>query len=103
MKRKSDKVLNLKEIHEFLLKLWLALPKNKVCKSCGKPIWGGFKPLYFDHLLEKFVYPQYSMVEKNLFYPICGHCHTAKNNGWPTEKHAKEIKNALYLHKKGEL
>jgi 5-methylcytosine-specific restriction endonuclease McrA len=86
------------ELHEWLRSLWDQMPKGiKKCKSCSGPVFGDFKPLYFDHLLEKSRYPQYRMTEENVLF-VCSDCHWAKTNGFPTKKHLEFIKNALKLH-----
>lgn len=100
--RKAAKTLATKELHEWMLSLWGKMLKEKKCFSCNSPIWGEFKPLYFDHLLPKEIFPQYRLNAKNIYF-VCGDCHSAKSNGWPTEKHKAAMAIAMELHKKGEL
>ena len=66
--------------------------RRHYCESCG--LWLGNKPLsiFFDHLLEKSKYPEFALIENNI-YLCCGKCHTRKTNGFPTENHRKAIKN----------
>src|SRR4026207_1024987 len=99
--RKEAKAQATKELHEWLLSLWNRMPKGtKKCKSCLGPIFGEFKPLYFDHLLEKDKYPQYSMTEDNIWF-CCGDCHELKSRGFPKERHKQAIKKALESHLNG--
>lgn len=66
--------------------------RRHYCESCG--LWLGNEPLsiFFDHLLEKSKYPEFALIENNI-YLCCGECHTRKTNGFPTENHRKAIKN----------
>jgi 5-methylcytosine-specific restriction endonuclease McrA len=70
--------------------------KRHYCESCG--LWLGNEPLsiFFDHLLEKSKYPEFALMENNI-YLCCGECHTKKTNGFPTENHKKAIKNIKNL------
>ncbi len=51
------------------------------CKSCDKPIYGDFAPIYFDHLLEKSSFEEIAMEEWNIYF-CCTDCHNLKNNGF---------------------
>lgn len=70
--------------------------KRHYCESCG--LWLGNEPLsiFFDHLLEKSKYPEFALMENNI-YLCCGECHTKKTNGFSTENHKKAIKNIKNL------
>lgn len=75
---------------EMFYNIWSK--RRHYCESCG--LWLGNEPLsiFFDHLLEKSKYPEFALVENNI-YLCCGECHTKKTNGFPTENHKKTIKN----------
>lgn len=70
--------------------------RRHYCESCG--LWLGNEPLsiFFDHILEKSKYPEFALMENNI-YLCCGECHTKKTNGFPTENHKKAIKNIKNL------
>ena len=80
-------------LHKWMYSLWKSMPYKKFCKSCGTPIYGEFSTLYFDHLLEKKMYPEFTFEEKNIYF-CCGNCHLSKTNGFPTENHKKAIEEA---------
>lgn len=95
-KQKQKNVLKserTKQMHLWLKSLWDKMPKNKKCSSCGCNIWGEFKTIYFDHLLEKSRYEELEFEEENIYF-CCGDCHTLKGNGFPTENHKKAIDGA---------
>lgn len=103
MKTKEEKQDETRELHLWLFSLWDKMPKGiKKCKSCSGPVFGDFKPIYFDHLLEKEKYPQYKMTEANIWF-CCGDCHYQKTSGFFKPKHLAEREKVLDLHKKGEL
>jgi 5-methylcytosine-specific restriction endonuclease McrA len=66
--------------------------KRHYCESCG--LWLGNEPksVFFDHLLEKSKYPEFALLEENI-YICCLDCHSKKTNGFPTENHKKAIDN----------
>lgn len=99
MKRNTER---LQGIHEWMLGMWEDMPQPRRCKSCNTRIYGAFKSMYFDHLLDKSKYPEYDVKESNIYF-CCAQCHWLKNNGFPTEKHLAEMKKALDLHKQGKL
>lgn len=75
----------------FFLEIWRKKPHN--CESCGQYL--GKEPLstYFDHLLEKEMYPDLRYEEANLML-VCFQCHGDKGMGHPTEVHRKMIEKA---------
>ena len=75
---------------QFIQKLWDKLPNVKRCWNCGTPIWGENSTLYWDHLLEKEIFPEYELEESNHFF-CCGECHSRKTNGFPGQKHKEAI------------
>lgn len=83
-----------RKLHSWFLSLWEELPSNKKCIECGSSIYGECLSTYFDHLLEKSKYPELALEINNLYYPICGDCHSCKTNGFPKEKHREAIKQA---------
>ncbi len=76
---------------EMFLNIWSK--RRHYCESCG--LWLGNEPLsvFFDHLLEKSKYPEFSLMENNI-YLCCGECHTKRHLGYPTPKHLTAIKEA---------
>jgi hypothetical protein len=77
-------------LQELYDKLWLKLPRRKTCSCCGTVIYGDNKTIYWDHILDKSVYPDFALEEWNLLF-VCGDCHAQKSMGHPTEKHQKII------------
>ena len=67
--------------------------RRHYCQSCN--LWLGDEPLsiFFDHLLEKSKFPEFALLEENIFL-CCGDCHSKKTNGFPTENHLKAINKA---------
>lgn len=67
--------------------------KRHYCESCG--LWLGNEPLslFFDHLLEKSKYPEFALMEDNI-YLCCGECHTKRHLGYPNENHRDAINKA---------
>ncbi len=88
----------LKMVHSWEENIWNNMKSPRICESCGTKIWGSFSPLYFDHLKEKSSFPELAMLEWNILF-VCGECHNKRNNGFPTEKHKKEIENAEETYK----
>ena len=103
MKRTIEQKQATTELHEWLRSLWDKMPQGtKKCRSCSGPIFGDFKPIYFDHLLFKDKYPQYRMTEANIWF-LCGDCHYQATSGFYRENHLAEREKVLALHLKGEL
>jgi 5-methylcytosine-specific restriction endonuclease McrA len=67
--------------------------KKKNCKICGKWLGEVNSPIFHDHLLEKSVYEQFALDERNLIL-CCSDCHTLKTNGFTKEKHKELINQA---------
>ena len=76
---------------EMFFDIWSK--RRHYCESCG--LWLGNEPLsvFFDHLLEKSKYPEFALMENNI-YLCCGECHTKRHLGYPTPKHLTAIKEA---------
>jgi hypothetical protein len=72
--------------------------KEKVCASCGDPIYGECKSLYHHHLLEKGLsrYEHLKYEIENLMM-LCEPCHTDVNSGYPSQRVIEETNKA---HKK---
>ena len=103
MKKTIEQKEATAELHEWLRLLWDEMPKGiKKCRSCSGPVFGDFKPIYFDHLLEKEKYPQYRMTEANIWF-CCGDCHYQSTSGFFRKKHLAERERIYNLHLKGEL
>ena len=75
----------------FLSDIWEKRPHY--CEECNK--WLGEEPLsiFFDHLIEKSSYPEFTYEINNIFL-CCGECHTRRTNGFPYPKHKKAIEEA---------
>jgi hypothetical protein len=81
------------KMREFFNSLWEKLPKVKKCRACGKRIFGENLTIYWDHLLEKEIFPQFKYEPKNMFF-CCPDCHTEKSNGFPKPLHLQAIEKA---------
>lgn len=73
--------------------LWEKLPKPRKCWSCDKKITGQNLSVYWDHLLEREFYPEFTLEERNLYF-CCLKCHDSKTKGFPTEEHKQAIERA---------
>lgn len=100
IKKKQKSVEKIQEEKEegtimklFMQTLWEKLPTIKKCWGCGGRIYGDNLTIYWDHLLEKSLFPQFKYEEKNMFF-CCFQCHTKKGNGFPVEEHRKAIEKA---------
>ena len=87
-KSKTKTVKNHSDLHEWFLTIWKE--RKHYCESCNK--WLGDIPstIFFDHLLEKSIYPELTFSKENIFL-CCSDCHSKKTNGFPTEKHKEAI------------
>ena len=79
---------------EFYLSIWNKRPHY--CEACGT--WLGPEPLtlFFDHCLEKAVYPQFRYEEINIFL-CCWQHHSDKGAGFPHFKHKEAIDKAKQI------
>ena len=89
VKTKRDRTAWLKLIQSW----WDKMKSPRKCWGCGARIWGENSTLYWDHLLDKAIYPEYELEEHNHFF-CCGDCHTEKGNGFPKPKHQEAIERA---------
>lgn len=89
-KLKADRDL-LEKDWLFYLSIWNKRPHY--CQACGK--WLGIEPLtvFFDHCLEKSIYPQFRYEELNIFL-CCWQHHSDKGAGFPHPKHQEAIDKA---------
>lgn len=87
----EERQIRIMEAHRqevFFMTIW-----NKRihrCGNCGK--WLGNEPnlMFFDHLLEKSMFPEFKWEEMNIFL-ACPICHANKTNGFPGVKHQEAI------------
>lgn len=77
-------------IKQFNLFYDIWAKKRHYCESCGLWLGDEAKSIFFDHLLEKSKYPEFALMEENI-YICCLNCHSAKTNGFPTFKHQQAI------------
>lgn len=68
-----------------------------ICEHCEKWI-GNDEPLttYFDHILEKSKHPHLRHVKENIWL-LCPDCHSAKTNGYLTQKMKDKIEQTKKL------
>lgn len=94
-RKDEEKQKEIKErtlcIHRAMYNFWEK--SNKRCSCCNSKLPKDFCTYMVDHLLEKGVYPQFSLSEDNM-YIVCFDCHNKKTNGYPLEKHKIAIKEA---------
>lgn len=99
LKKQSEaKKAKLKEEREetkkmwmFFLEIWVERPHW--CVVCNAPLYGQPVSAFFDHLLEKHLYPEYKFEKWNIAV-VCLNCHSSKSNGWPKEKHLEMMEEA---------
>lgn len=90
---KEEKEQRLRDF-EFYNSIWNI--RNHNCEVCSKYLGEELLSIFFDHLLEKELYPQFRYNLDNILL-VCGDCHTNKTNGFPKEKHKQAIIRAEKL------
>lgn len=94
-KKSEEEIVQNKADRERMLNLfseiWLERPHYSILS--GK--WLGNEPMttFFDHLLEKSVYPQFKYEKENIIL-VTPDEHTVKTNGFPLPKHQELIEVA---------
>jgi hypothetical protein len=79
---------NTVERNDFFMSIWNK--RQHVCEICGK--WLGKEPrtYMFDHLLEKYKYPNLEYKEENILL-VCLEDHDLKTRGIINEKYQEKI------------
>lgn len=84
--RAKEKLEAKKELLEldrqFYMGIWLG--RSHVCNFCKCRLGKEPKTYYFDHILEKEVYPEYRHNPKNIQL-LCLNCHNNKTSGYTPE------------------
>ena len=88
--KRKEAAERTKQLHLVMYNWWNSFGSYKRCMSCNCLLPMEFSTMNVDHLLSKSKYPDLAFDEDN-FFLCCGHCHTKKENGFPTDKHKQAI------------
>lgn len=88
--KRKEEAERTKQLHLAMYKWWNSFGNYKRCMSCNCLLPMEFSTINVDHLLSKSKYPDLAFDEDN-FFLCCAHCHTKKENGFPTDKHKQAI------------
>lgn len=88
-----SKAKKTEEQFEFFLEIWEERKHSdgfNYCEVTGEKLPTEPLSIYFDHLLEKSIYPQYRF-DKNNIAIVSSDVHLLKTNGFPLPKHKELI------------
>ena len=95
--KRKEAAERTKQLHLVMYEWWKSFGDYKRCMSCNCLLPMEFSTINVDHLLSKSKYPEYSLDSDN-FFLCCMHCHTKKENGFPTDNHKKAIEKMKTSH-----
>ena len=87
MKKSFDK----EKLHKVYMEIWKE--RGAFSQISGRPLGSEPSSLMFDHLLEKYKYPDLIYTKWNIILCTPDE-HELKTNGFPLEKHKKLIEKA---------